>query len=146
MATKTVQGKDLLLFVGGVPIGCATEVSFSSSVAMIEAACRETGNFYDAEPGMFTATLSASGFARIDTPADATQNRYWNLADLHLNKTKVAWIFGTDVDGEMELYGDAYITSYEQSAPQDGNATYSVELQVVGPYAQRANPVTPVTP
>jgi predicted secreted protein len=141
MATRTVLGKDLLLLVDGKAIGCATDVSFSSSVEMVEAACRESGNFYDAEPGKFTATLSTSGFVKIDTPEDTAQTRYWNLADLHLNKTKIAWVFGTNIDGEKELHGNAYITSYSQEGPQDGNATYSIELQVVGTYAQRANPV-----
>lgn len=112
MATRTVQGKDLLLSFGGKVIGCATDVSFSSSVEMIEAACRESGNFYDAEPGKFTATISTSGFVKIDTPVDTTATRYHDLAKLHLDKTKVAWIFGTNVTGEQELYGNAYITSY----------------------------------
>lgn len=141
MATRTVQGKDLLLSIDGKVIGCATDVSFSSTVEMIEAACRESGNFYDAEPGMFTATISTSGFVKIDNPVDTTATRYWNLANLHLNKTKIAWIFGTNVTGEQELYGSAYITSYEQSGSQGDNATYSIELQVVGTYAQRAKPL-----
>jgi hypothetical protein len=134
MATRIVKGRELLLLVGGKAIGCASSVEFSSSYEMVQAACRESGAFYDAEPSTFTATLSVEGFVKIDNPIDASQTRFYDLAALHMNQTKISWVFGTDVVGEQEWSGEAYITSYSQSAPQEDNATYSIELQVVGPY------------
>jgi hypothetical protein len=134
MASRIVKGRELLLSVDGVSVGCANSVEFNSSYELVQAACRESGAFYDAEPGSFTATLSVEGLMKIDTPADATQNRYYDLAHLHMNQTKIAWVFGTEVSGEEEWSGFAYITSYSQSAPQEDNGTYSIELAVVGDY------------
>jgi hypothetical protein len=141
MDTRIVKGRELLLSVDGVSIGCANSVEFNSSFEMVQAACRENGAFYDAEPGTFTATLSVEGLMKIDTPQDATQNRYYDLAGLHMNQTKIAWVFGTDVVGEEEWSGNAYITSYSQSAPQEDNGTYSLELAVVGTYQIGPKPV-----
>jgi hypothetical protein len=134
MATRIVKGRELLLSVDGTAIGCANSVEFNSSFDMVQAACRENGAYYDAEPGTFTATLSVEGLMKIDNPADPTQMRFYNIADLHMAQTKIAWTFGTEVAGEEEWSGFAYITSYSQSAPQEDNGTYSLELQVVGAY------------
>jgi hypothetical protein len=138
MAEKVIKGRDLLLQVNGISVGCAETVEFSSSYEMVEAACRESGGYYDAEPGDRTATLSTDGVMKIDTPADPTKMRGYDLAQLHMDQTRINWVFGTDTTGEKEWYGEAYITEYSQSAPQKENGTYSVSLQVVGVYALRA--------
>lgn len=141
MATKTIKGKDLLLKVGNVAVGCASTVSFTSSFEMIETSCRELAGFYDAEAGDFKATLSSDGIMRVDTPADATKSRFYDLALLHMNQTKIAFVFGTAVTGEHEWYGNAYINSYEQSAAQKEAGTYSVSFEVVGAYGIRPKPL-----
>jgi hypothetical protein len=138
MAKKIISGTDLQLSFEGKFIGCSTSNSFSSSVDMKDAACKESGQFYDAEPGMFTATLSTEGLVIVDNPVDATAMRAAEIFDLHLNKTRIQWVFTTGVSGETQIAGEGFITSFELTAPDKDNATYSCEVQVVGAYAQTA--------
>jgi predicted secreted protein len=139
MATKIINGTDLALSVGGVLVGCATSSSLSVSTEMIDAACKESGSFYDALPGMHTATLSTDGLVKIDVPADATKYRAFDFGQAQLNKTLIAWKFGTAASGEKYYSGNAYITSFELSGEDKQNATYSVSLQVVGTFSIGTN-------
>jgi len=123
----------MLLSVMGVAIGCANSVEFNSTVTMEEAACRESGDFYDAEPGQFSATLSASGFVKYDTPEDPTKMRAFDLFDLKMAKTKIDWVFAAPGSPKGKA-GKAFITNYTETGEQEGKATYSVELQAVGAY------------
>ena len=139
MAEKIIQGRNLLLSVGGVAIGCSTTNSFSSEREMIDAACKESGNYFDGTPGMITATLSTDGLVKVDTPADPTKTRAYDLLALHQDGTKIEFSFGTDTTGEKTIEGEAYITSIEITGEESGNATYSAEMQVVGPYTVVTN-------
>lgn len=140
MAEKTINGTDLLLTIDGVAIGCATTNSFSVETEMIDAACKESGSFYDASPGMHTATLSTEGLVKIDTPADPTKMRAWDMLNLQMAKTLIDFSFGTAASGENSVTGKAYITSFEMNAGDKENATYSVEMQVVGEFTIEVNP------
>lgn len=139
MAEKIIQGRNLLLSVDGVAIGCSTTNSFSSEREMIDAACKESGEYFDGTPGLITATLSTDGLVKVDTPADPTKTRAYDLLALHQAGTKIEFSFGTDVTGEKTIEGEAYITSIEITGEAEGNATYSASMQVVGPYTVVTN-------
>jgi hypothetical protein len=133
MATTIVKGKDIIMSVNGVAILCATSVSFSSEFEEIEAACRESGDGYDAELGKNTASLELSGIMKYDVPVDAGQMRAYDLLSLHKNKTRVDFIFGTkDLGGDKEIFGQAILPSYSLEGDQDGLGTYSITFKVVG--------------
>jgi hypothetical protein len=134
MAEKTILGKNLLLKVDGVAIGCATSNSFSSEREMVDGSCKESGEFYDGTPGMITATLSTDGLVKVDTPADPTKTRGYDLLALHLAGTKIEFAFGTVDSGEKTIEGSCFINSIEITGESEGNATYSASMQVVGAY------------
>lgn len=138
MASRTVRGKDFVVSVNGVAILCAKDVTFNSSYTLMEAACRESGDSYDAEYGENNASLEVSGWYKVDTPADATQMRGITLAKLHKQKARVQWTFGTDIAGEEEFFGEALLPDLSINAPQKDNADYSVTFQVVGEWDTRA--------
>lgn len=146
MATTTVKGRNLIMSVNGVPILCANSVTFNSEYAMVDAACRESGDSADFEPGQITATLNLSGFVKIDNPADATQMRAYDLARLHRDQVRVDWTFGTTgLGGDQEFFGQALIPSISIEGGQTDNAGYSTTFQVVGPWDIRPVPAPTTT-
>lgn len=134
MARTIVSGKEISMSVDGVVVGCANSGEFSTDVSMVEAACRESGAFYDAVPDKFEAELSIDGFVIYDTPVDATAMRAYDLAALHMNKTLVDWTFGIVTSGQKSWAGQGYITNYTETGEQEGTATYSVTIKPVGSY------------
>jgi len=144
MGATTVKGKDLIMSVNGVSILCATSVSFSSEYEEIEAACRESGDSYDAELGKNTATLEISGILKYDNPSNPQQMRAYDLLALHKNKTRVDFIFGTKgLGGDKEIFGKAILPSYSMEGDQDGVAPYSITFKVVGDWDFRDVVTTP---
>jgi hypothetical protein len=139
MAKEVILGRNLVLSLENKVVGCATNNSLTSEVSMQEAACKESGNFYDAVPDRFSASLDLEGLVIYDNPVDTTAMRSHNIADLHMNKTLLDWKFGTTTAGQKSWTGKGYITSYSETAPEEGNATYSVSIQVVGAYGPVTN-------
>ena len=139
MATKVIQGKNLLIKFDGVAVGCASEVSFSSEREMIEAACKESGDYYDGTPGMISTTLSLSGIIKIDTPADPTKVRAYDIVELFQQGALVEWAFGTDEVGEKIIEGQGYLNSVELSGGTSDPGAYSNSITVVGPWTVTTN-------
>lgn len=134
MAKTTVTGKEIMISIDDIVVGCANSGEFTSDVSMVEAACRESGAYYDAVPDKFEAELSLDGFVAYDSPVDATAMRAMDLAALHMNKTLVDWSYGIVTSGQKSWAGKGYITSYSESGEQEGAATYSVTIKPVGSY------------
>lgn len=136
MAKQIIAGTDLHLSFQGKFIGCSTSNSFSSSVAMRDAACKEAGNFYTGVPGMFTATISTDGLVIVDDPVDAEAMRAAEIFALHMAGTLIDWEFGTDTVGHTKLTGKGYITRFDLNGADSDNGTYTCEVQVVDEYSQ----------
>jgi hypothetical protein len=140
MAKTVVSGKEVMIKLDDIVVGCASDGEFSSSVSMVEASCRESGNFFDAVPDKFEADLSLNGIVIYDSPADPTAMRAYDIAALHMNKTLIDWSFGIVTTGQKSWAGQGYITEYTETAPQDGVATYSAKVKPVGIYGTVTNP------
>ena len=71
--------------------------------------------------------MSADGLIQYDLKA--TVNGNIELFDLWRNATKIRLAWTTGQDGDYIYYGDAYITSLEESAGLNEVATFSVSFE-----------------
>lgn len=133
MAVKIIQGRDVFLFVGSVAVGCAKEASISVSVAAEDASCKATAGWAEFLPGQKSWTASTNGIKRIFTdPDDDTNYSETQFFAALTGATKLTIKFGTTTTGEQYYTGDCYITSFEAAAPENGAATFAVELTGTG--------------
>jgi TP901-1 family phage major tail protein len=127
-----IAGKNLRLFVDiaedeFTAIGNATNCSLQIGVSTITTRHKDsTGNFVSKEPDEISGTLTTESF--LDDTDDA-----WDfLSDAVLEGTIVPWQFTTGEELEHIYSGNGYLTSFEEAAPIDGKATYSVTIETTG--------------
>lgn len=140
MAVKIISGKDVFLFVGDIAVGCAKEVSIKVAAGSEDASCKATAGWAEFIPGQKSWSASVSGIKRIFTGDDADDNySATQFFSALTGGTKLTIAFGTSTVGEQQYTGDCYVTSFEETGPQDGAATFSVELNGTGALALVTN-------
>lgn len=128
-----VAGKALRLWIGGTPaaVGSATNCTFSISVSTITTRHKDsTGNFVEKEPDEISGTLSTEAFINEENTTFGT------LGAAVLVGTEVDWRFSSAVSTSHKWSGKGYITSFEENAPVDGKATYSVTIETTAAIAK----------
>ncbi|MEN7549318.1 phage tail tube protein [Rapidithrix thailandica] len=133
--TGKIIGKNIKLFIDDDPlgagneqeVGCATDSTLNLETAMVEATCKQDGDFYDAVPGKKSGTMDIEGLIIYNNPINWTQ-----YLDIWKNSKRLKVRYGTDQTGDTEFICDAYLTSYSATAPVEEVATYSASLQLVG--------------
>lgn len=134
-----VKGKNLRIYIGGNAIGYATSCSISMSAETLETISKDSaGNGWaNNEVGNKSASLAFEGFFSEDTTINS--NTVKSIEDLFTTfsaDTAVSWTFTTNVSTERQLSGSGYITQLDETAPVDGNATYSGTITVDGAITQ----------
>ena len=108
-------------------IACATSGSFSGSREVIDATTKDNDGRREILAGGSSWTVSAEGL--IEYGLDNTVQSAADIFDLWNNNTKVRIAWTTGVDGDVMYYGNAFITSYEESAGLNEVASYSVTFE-----------------
>ncbi len=134
-AFTQVQGEEINLFIKKpgdstfTLVGCAQDVSIKRSRGTVEYSCRSgKGKLPSgADPDW---SFSLKGLYQIPLAADADANV--SIADFFDLQTD-ATVFEAKVTtgtatGDLIFTGSVSISEWEQTAPQDGMATYSVEM------------------
>jgi len=143
-----VNGSDLMVFVGGKSIAYATSHSLSISADTTSTSSKTkddvTGAWQTAKVTAFSWSVSAESLFSIDTTAGKT---YEELFTAMTSGTAVTISFAIKTDattvpsggwtpssatGDIVLTGSAFITSLSLSAPDDENASFSVEFAGTG--------------
>ncbi len=145
MNENLLYGNDLLAYYKDPSgntyfIGGQTGLSLDFSVDMKERTSKLSGNNKEFYPGKNNYTLKLDGFVVYSNVTGTTKNYkdIWTLANTH---TKIQWVYGKsegsplfDLDStSFQRSGEAYIQSINENAPQDGDTTYSITLQITGP-------------
>lgn len=129
-STEIVDGGKLRLTIGTAVVARATNCNFSSKNNVRKTAHKDqTGGFTSNDYGTIEATIS-SDFLVCETTGGAK-----DLLTAKLAKTKVAWVYGTGVSGDLKLSGTAAVISQiDLKGPVSENATGSITLEIDGAY------------
>lgn len=136
----------MLIELGNGKLGCLQNVSLSLQRAITEASCREVGPAFDGVKGQLSGSVSLDGIVIIDDPVQAGNVRAGDLVDMMLDdsNTPVNWVYGPgtnsngvmgepgDIAGSKVIIGQGIMTELEYAGSQDGLATYSATLTIVG--------------
>jgi len=114
------------------PIGCLSNNSFDSELAVNELSTKcDAGNVIKT-PGAFSYSISGDGFS-IDSAVDTGKLSYEDLFDLQQAKTLVEWKLDTATTTNTAVYGSGYITSLSQASPTASeNSTFTFTISGSG--------------
>ena len=108
-------------------IAAATSGSFSGSRDVIDATTKDNDGRREILIAGSQWSMSADGLIQYDL--GGTVENAISLFDLWNGATKVRLAWTTAQDGDYIYYGDAFITSYEESAGLNEVATFSVSFE-----------------
>jgi len=131
---KIINGTDLFVFMytndtpgSATPLAHATNHTLSFKMSTRDTSSKDTGIFLTKAAGRMDITATAEGLCAYGSFED--------IATKMASQTPLALYFGrkiatTDTFATTGTYasGIFYITSWDHSAPQEGNATYSVNF------------------
>jgi len=113
-------------------VGNLTEQSYERSRNMIDVSDADSGDDSDFLPGRRSRTITLEGYYQPDEQAGQEI-----LHDsLEADDDKLYWIISSSTTGDKEIHGRAYVSAINFSAPDEGAATFSATLQVVGKPAE----------
>lgn len=133
MAYRTINGKDVLLFIDSTGVGttydtvvCLTSTGINRSTG-IESAASRCG--VDSGPGDSTITIPFSGF--IVYQAEAGKLAKYGMNTLWQNSTEIAWKISTlaPITGDEVQSGKGWISELNETYDQNGRASFSGTIQ-----------------
>jgi hypothetical protein len=142
MAADKIRGKDLVVYIDGIPIGCSktADLTITSKTTDTTSKCDTAPNgeiWNSAVPTSIGWTISDSGFVVIDNTSQGGVNEYSavRLIDAQTSAQKVYVTFSS-FDGKIFYGGDAWITTNKITAPVEDIATYDVTITGNGPLSK----------
>jgi hypothetical protein len=128
-----INGTNLVIKVGGVPIMRATTASLELSVDMPDATTKDSQGWAEFFAGVRSFTLSSDGLVNYAT---ATGVETDELVALLIARSAVAIEFATSTTGDMKLSGNAFVSSISQTADMESPSGFSVTFQGTGALTQ----------
>lgn len=128
-----INGTNLVIKVGGVPILKATTASIEMSVDMPDATTKDSQGWAEFFAGVRSWTLSSDGLIDYATSANVETDE---LVAMLIARTPVSVSFGTSTSGDMLLSGSAYVSSISQTADMESPSGFSVSFQGTGALTQ----------
>jgi len=126
--TGTVKGNLIGVYIyDGVSdydlIACATNASLSISNDIIETVCKDNDGARTILPGQQSVTINVEGLTAYDNVGRT------ELFSAVKDKTELTLQYGSGVTGDPYVQVNAYITSFEETAPLNDSTTYSVTFE-----------------
>ena len=128
-----INGTNLVIKVGGVPIMKATTASLELSVDMPDATTKDSQGWAEFFAGVRSFTLSSDGLIDYATSASVETDE---LVGMLIARSPVAIEFATSTAGDMKLSGSAYVSSISQTADMESPSGWSVTFQGTGALTQ----------
>lgn len=129
------SGTLLRVYLGGDPIGYATQGTFEASTNMTSILHKDSagGGFEEVDPSTQSATLSCEGYHSYDTTINSVDvNGVEELRAAWLNKTALTFKWSTAVSATQYITGTCYIENLQENTSAGETATYSVSFKVSG--------------
>lgn len=134
--TSNVKGNLLGLYISSddgstyTLVGSATSCTLSINNDTLDVTKKSASGNRELMYGLQTATITAEGFVKYDDTVGSQQLRSVALSATD-DSTYLAR-FTTGVTGDKEVYFNAIITSFEETAAVNEIATYSITLESAG--------------
>ena len=134
--TNNVKGNLLGLYIstnGGTAytlVGSATSCTLSINNDTLDVTKKSASGNRELMYGLQTATVTAEGFVKYDDTQGSEQLR--TVALTASDDSDYLVRFTTGVTGDKEVYFNAIITSFEETAAVNEIATYSITLESAG--------------
>lgn len=131
-AGDIIKGKNLRIKVADNVIYHATQCDFTTTREVESLATKDTAG--DVKTlGNYTWGLSTSALVAVK-PSTGSWNDTKSILDAFTANAAIAVEFTTDVEGDIIITGNAYITSCNIGAPVNGSATYDVTFDGTGDF------------
>ena len=103
-------------------VACGTNATVNISNEMIETVCKDNDGARTVLPGQQSITMTVEGLTAYDNVGRT------ELIDAAIDKTELTLRYGSGVTGDPYLQVDAFITSFEESAPLNDSTSFSVSF------------------
>ncbi len=133
MATTTlIRGENMVLMVGGKPVGCARTCSLNKKVNIIGKTTVGSGTWKESKAVSKEWSVTSDGLAKV---VDATNNTYPDLVDIAdaLNPVTIGYTITDRSGNTFNQYGEAIIVELNASGSVNNVGVYNVTLQGTGP-------------
>lgn len=108
-------------------VACATSGTFSGSMEVLDATTKDNDGQREILTGGLSWTMTAEGMVQYDLGGTVTGSV--DLFTIWSEKTQVRLAWTNAQSGDNMYYGNAYITSYEETAGLNEIASYSVTFE-----------------
>lgn len=108
-------------------VASSTSGTFSGELETIDATSKDNDGARAILVSAISWSMTVEGLVHYGDTTNKVRNA--DLFSLWQNKVKVRIAWATGKDGDAFYYGDAYITSYEESAGLNEVATFSVTFE-----------------
>ena len=125
-----INGTTFNLFYNGDALGHSSSSSFSIQVDLPESTTKSSAGFQEVIAGVRSGTISVSGL--VD-PSDTFG--FDQLAEMILLQSEVGWIFEQSAFQGLQLSGNGYVTSVEQTGDLENPVAYDVEIKLSGVFS-----------
>jgi hypothetical protein len=128
--TGVVSGTNLRLFVGGAAVAYATTCTATFAAEIITTVHKDSpgGGWPSGTVGNRSGSVTSEGLVNEDGAA----NTPWSLMEKLSDGDEVTWAFTTGEDGDKQMVGTGFISSFGLNAAVNENATFNVEITVTG--------------
>lgn len=122
--TGAIKANNLLMYVDDNAVLCTKSASISSSLAFIDATCKDNDGAEQSLPAGLSWSGALDGIYAMDATYGAD-----DLWALHLAKTRIAIKFSTEVTGDTFFSGNAYIESINMNGNVNDVAQWDISLK-----------------
>ena len=103
-------------------IACGTNATLNISNEMIETVCKDNDGARTVLPGQQSVTMTVEGLTAYDNIGRS------QLIDAVIDKTELTLRYGSGVSGDPYIQVDAFITSFEETAPLNDSTSFNVSF------------------
>jgi len=103
-------------------VACGTNATLNISNEMIETVCKDNDGARTVLPGQQSVTITVEGLTAYDNVGRT------ELIDAVIDKTQLTLQYGSGVTGDPYIQVDAYITSFEETAPLNDSTSFNVSF------------------
>jgi predicted secreted protein len=127
MAT-VINGTDFLVYVNGEAIGGQKTCKLTLGHAGRDTTTKDDSGWKTGAEGLRNWSISSDGLVAFD----GTLFEPNEMANLIINRTRVAIRFRTSTSGNSWWYGNAYLMSYDVDAGTEDSVAYSASFDGTG--------------